>query len=244
VKSRGIAFVLLAAGASRRLGTCKALISLGDPDSDRLVDTPLGRLLDAGSSLDAARPLLVTGLHHRELHLAAPVDVEVCHNSAWEQGRTGSVACAAAARRGYDLLLAPVDVPRVPRSVFLAMSQAWAEANEPKAGWLAPFLADPEFQGDPGASQAGEFVRRFGHPIIMGRELAGQLADLLDLAPTEDRDRELSSESDHRQWRDRPLHHWRKLANPLLSVPVESPEILDDLDDLGDWEHLRTPQAP
>ncbi|MFT7542812.1 MAG: CTP:molybdopterin cytidylyltransferase MocA, partial [Gammaproteobacteria bacterium] len=57
MKSRGIAFVLLAAGASRRLGTCKALISLGDPDSDRLVDTPLGRLLDAGSSLDAARPL-------------------------------------------------------------------------------------------------------------------------------------------------------------------------------------------
>jgi molybdenum cofactor cytidylyltransferase len=197
--SVGLAVVVLAAGRSLRLGECKALVDLGGR-------TPLDRLLDASSGLGDAPALVVTGAHHERIVRALEQrrsPFEVALNADWASGRTGSVRVAWKRRRGFDLLLAPVDVPMVPREVFEALAGAWSAAGAPPRGWLAPRHG----------ARGG-----FGHPIVVGRELA---AGVETLAP------------------DTPLRELRDLAEPRWAVEVASPEVLDDLDDPGDLERLR-----
>jgi len=151
--------VLLAAGASRRLGSPKALASLREGPGG----TALELLLAAGAALGDPAPLVVTGADHAAI--AARVrDVELVRNDSWEAGRSGSVRCAARARPGRDLCLAPVDVPLVPAAVFAALGLAWEQAGCPARGWLAPFLAGTE-------------PRRHGHPVLLGRGLCAGLKD-------------------------------------------------------------------
>lgn len=149
--SRGSALVILAAGASKRLGQCKALVDLEG-------QSPLARLLDQGRSISAVAPLVVTGAHHRKIAAAEPEGCELLENPNWEAGRTGGLALAAAARVGFDLCVAPVDVPLVPRNVFWILENAWSALDAPQDGWLAP-----SFEG------------RYGHPIWIGRRLASEL---------------------------------------------------------------------
>ena len=146
------ALVVLAAGASSRLGSCKALTPIDGV-------TVLERILAA----DAERthhPLVVAGPDFEAIQVAAPEDVLVVAHPHWAEGRTGSVARAVQERRNQDLLLAPVDCPAVPTSVFRALRDAWARAGSPPLGWLAPQHSG----GD------------YGHPIVIGRELLGRVA--------------------------------------------------------------------
>ena len=221
------ALVILAAGASSRLGFCKALAPLGAGPHD----TPLSRLLTAAGPRSGPPALLVTGKHDTELRAAAGhEELEILHNPLWRAGRTGSVALAAAARPGLDLFLAPVDVPRVPAQVFGALVDAWRRAGYPARGWLAPRLATPEGQrgGRP----------RFGHPVIIGRALAAELSACLgaDGRQPPSGGKDFPPRSD---WRSRPLRAWRATADPLLSLPVTSPEILENLDTPQDLSRMR-----
>ena len=150
--------VLLAAGESRRLGTCKALVALRKEHPA----TPLDMLLAAGADFAARPPLCITGRHHAEIAAAAPAGIELLENHAWRDGRTGSVRYAARHLPGEDLCLAPVDVPTVPRRVFAALRAAWQAAGHPAQGWLAPRV---------GCGEAG----RHGHPVVLGRALAARL---------------------------------------------------------------------
>jgi CTP:molybdopterin cytidylyltransferase MocA len=93
---------------------------------------------------------------------ALPQGAALARNARWSSGRTGSVALAAALRRGRDLCLAPVDVPLVTRPVFAALELAWVSAGSPARGWLAP-------------RHAG----RTGHPIVVGRALLAELVEEL-----------------------------------------------------------------
>ncbi|MEW6073049.1 MAG: NTP transferase domain-containing protein [Planctomycetota bacterium] len=193
--------VLLAAGASRRLDTCKALVALrAFPPA-----TPLALLLEAGAVLGGRPPLCVTGADHAAIAAAAPGGVELLWNPQWSAGRTGSVRLAARRMGGADLCLAPVDVPLVPRRVFALLAEAWRGAGHPPRGWLAPRL---------GAGPAA----RYGHPVVIGRELAAELAGF---AP------------------DRPLRKLRERARPLLAVETDSPAILAGLDEPADLPRLR-----
>ncbi len=195
-----VALVVLAAGASSRLGLCKALVDLGGR-------TPLARLVDAGRvAFDGAAPLVIAGAHHAEIVRAAPIGVEVLENPAWTEGRLGGVALAAGARPDCDLCLAPVDVPLVPAEVFAALRAAWDSAGRPPLGWLAPFVV-----------RAGS-EREYGHPCLIGRELAARCASL---------------------GKDLPLRALRVQAVPLLSIEVDTASILDDLDTPDDLERLR-----
>src|SRR5690606_25047966 len=83
------ALVLLAAGASSRLGSPKALAPLPG-------GTPLVRLLAAGSGLgaDDAAPLVIAGPDFAAIAAAAPAGVEVARHSGWAAGRTGTVRVA------------------------------------------------------------------------------------------------------------------------------------------------------
>ncbi len=137
--------VILAGGASTRLGQCKALADLGGT-------TPLAELVRAGATL------VVGGAHGVEIRAALPPGVEYAHNEHWQSGRLSSVRCAVRARPGRDLCLAPVDVPLVPAEVFELLARAWEVAGSPERGWLAPWvLADGR--------------RRHGHPVVLGRGL-------------------------------------------------------------------------
>lgn len=158
MSTRDPALVVLAAGASARLGEPKALA--------RLVPGPGGTalelLLASGASLGDARPLVVTGADHARIEAARLAGVELCRNEGWSAGRTGSVQRALDVRPGRDLCLAPVDVPLVPASVFAALRDEWERQGRPALGWLAPVLV-----------RAG--ARRHGHPVLVGRELVRAL---------------------------------------------------------------------
>ncbi len=151
----GPALVVLAAGASTRLGENKALARL----HERAGGTALELLLAAGAALGDAQPLVVTGHEHAAIARAAPAGVEVRHNERWHEGRSGSVACAALYRPERDLCLAPVDVPLVPGEVFAALAEEWSRCSAPENGWLGPCVLQ-------------DGVQRFGHPVILGRGLA------------------------------------------------------------------------
>lgn len=188
------ALVILAAGASERLGEAKALVDLGGRRAlDRLVDAALPVLGPA---------LVIAGAHDETIRALAPPGCEVVENPRWRSGRTGGVALAAALRAGRDLCVAPVDVPLVPQAVFAALERAWREAGFPPRGWLAPRRG-----------------ARFGHPIVLGRELAAELVDLEESSP---------------------LRLLRGRARPLFSVEVEADEVLDDLDSPADLARIRS----
>jgi CTP:molybdopterin cytidylyltransferase MocA len=219
----GPALVVLAAGASERLGTCKALVELGAGPAS----CPLELLLDAGRELHDR--LVIGGKHEMDIRARCPQDVRYLGNPAWAKGRTGSIAAAVRVLPGRDLIVAPVDVPLVPQRVFRALSAAWEEAGNPARGWLGPFvtqsaLTSPDSVANLGAKNQRPAAKRnegptFGHPIVIGRELAGVLPDW----PAE-----------------RPLRELRRLASPLLSLAVDAPEILHDLNTAEDLARLRT----
>lgn len=165
------ALVILAAGASTRLGQHKALVVLrGEP--------AIAHLLRAGDALGNPAPLVITGADEGAIGRALealgdgdPPTPEVVHNPNWSDGRGSGLMLAASLRVGRDLCVAPVDCPLVGPQVFEALAHAWAEAGRPATGWLGPRLGtDPR---DP-----------HGHPIILGRELLsnwdgqGSLRDL------------------------------------------------------------------
>ena len=215
-RASGPLLVVLAAGASVRLGEPKALVVIG------------GRSVVA-ALVEVAAPvfehtLVVVGAHAHAIraHLderfavepaarsaarhAARARIDVVVNDEHARGRTGSLACAVHAAPERDLVVAPVDVPRVERRTFEQLAAAWRAAGAPPRGWLAPCVT--EHDGS----------RRFGHPIVIGRELARAV---LAFAP------------------DAPLQRVRALAEPLLAVDVASARILEDLDTPADLDELR-----
>lgn len=194
-----LALVILAAGASTRLGAVKALVDLDGR-------TPLERLMTAGRALGPATTLVVGGAHARELGAwlaASPfgADVRFLEHAGWRRGRLGSVAAAAEALPGLDLALAPVDVPLVEAATFEALGAGWAAAGHPAEGWLAP-----------------RHGTAFGHPVVVGRDLAARTLALDPAAP---------------------LRDLRVRAQPLLAVAVRDPAVLDDLDTPADLARLR-----
>jgi len=156
------ALAILAAGASKRLGECKALARIGEK-------RVLEHLLIAASSLDSERPLVVTGAHDKEIRECTELagrDIEWVWNHDWQAGRNLGIVLAAARRPMSDLLLAPVDCPLVPATVFDALADEWDRQGAPRRGWLAPRFT-PE-----------DGLARYGHPVILGRDLLSEILSM------------------------------------------------------------------
>jgi CTP:molybdopterin cytidylyltransferase MocA len=193
------ALVILAAGRSARLGTCKATVLLDERSG-------LEHLLAAASeSFDGEPALVVTGAHDEEIARMLPRGAERLFHAGWASGRTGGLVLASARRPGRDLCVAPVDCPLVSREVFEALLGAWLAHGAPAEGWLAPCHGEGT-------------ERRDGHPIVLGRDLAGRLQDL---------------PADHS------LRLLRENARPRLSVAVADEAIHDELDSPQDLLRLR-----
>jgi len=202
-ESAPLGLVILAAGASRRLGSCKALVRLGQgPQS-----TPLASLLRAGAALGAERSLILSGKHHLEIaeFVGTPAPgLELCRNAQWERGRSSSVRLAAQRLPGHDLCLAPVDVPLVSPAVFASLGASWRAADSPPLGWLAP-------------AQRGPAGLAYGHPVLIGRGLLAMLSEATDALPL-------------RHWRDLAQPLWSiEVQEHSILQDLDTPEDLERL---------------
>ena len=209
--------VVLAAGASSRLGAPKALADLAG-------SSVLERLLGSGAAAGLQERAVVGGCHQAEIQRALKALKDAGKPSArslfygdWAAGRTGSLARAVRAYPGRAIVLAPADVPLVAPCTFRALKSAWHAAQHPARAWIAPYLmpADPPAHA---ASVGLPRQRRFGHPVLLGPALAARTASLAPEAS---------------------LRGLRDEAEPLLGVPVPDAGILDDLDTPEDLRALQ-----
>lgn len=119
--------IVLAAGASTRMGRPKALTDLrGAP--------ALARIVEACEATGLPRPLVVLGAAHDAVRAALPAledRVSYVHNPRPEAGRTGSLQCGLAASSASSVLVLPVDHPLVAPGTFALL----AARPEP---WVVP----------------------------------------------------------------------------------------------------------
>jgi nicotine blue oxidoreductase len=148
-----ISAIVLAAGASSRMGSPKALLPIrGRPAVEVVVAT-----LRAGGADDL---IVVVGRHAAEIRAGADLaGVRVVDNARWETGRTSSIQAglAALAPDAEAALLALVDMPLVRPDTVRAL------------------VASP--RGDAEVVVPVHGGRR-GHPIVLARTLFARIAAL------------------------------------------------------------------
>lgn len=132
--------VVLAAGASTRMGHPKALTLIGE-------EPALARIARVAREASLPRPMVVLGEHHDVVRAALPaLDVAWVRNAAPEAGRTGSLQVALGALGplgALGALVLPVDHPLVRADTLRAL----AARPEP---WVVPTCGG-----------------RGGHPILL-----------------------------------------------------------------------------
>ncbi|MBT2747318.1 MULTISPECIES: nucleotidyltransferase family protein [unclassified Lysobacter] len=172
--------VVLAAGASRRLGRPKQLLTR---DGETLLHRAARLALDSG----AARVLVVLGARHETMRAAlADLDVTVSINADWEQGMASSLQAAARSLAEFDgsVLVLGCDQPALEAAHLRALVAGAAGASSGCAATLhrqalgVPALIAPalwreatDLQGDRGfgaalARQAAGSVWRLQAPEL------------------------------------------------------------------------------
>ncbi|NUT96809.1 MAG: nucleotidyltransferase family protein [Saccharothrix sp.] len=138
-----VAGLLLAAGAGRRFGGPKALVSHGGA---LWVDSTLAVLRDAG----CAPLVVVLGARADEVRARAGLDgAVVVVNDEWSSGMGSSLRAGLAALEAVDaVVVLPVDTP----GVTVAAVRRFVDLAEPTA------LARAVYDGAP------------GHPVLLGRD--------------------------------------------------------------------------
>jgi molybdenum cofactor cytidylyltransferase len=148
--------IVLAAGASSRMGRPKALLDVGGRAA---VDVVCATLRAAG----ADDVVVVVGRHATEIRSGARLEsVRVVDNPRWESGRTSSiqVGLAALSPAATWTLLALVDMPLVRADAVRAVVAA-AEGADPAVDVVVPVHRG-----------------RRGHPIALRRSLFPRIAAL------------------------------------------------------------------
>lgn len=148
--------VVLAAGASSRMGSLKAVLpwkgtTLAGYVVRELLQAPIGRIV------------VVTGNGADEVAAAVPKDPRVVFvaNDRWEDGKAGSVTRGVAALpEGWHVLVAAVDQPR-PTALLCKVIEAHLEGL-----------------GDGRVATIAGFAGRRGHPIIVVPQLRAELLQL------------------------------------------------------------------
>jgi molybdenum cofactor cytidylyltransferase len=158
--------VVLAAGASSRMGRPKAALSLA-----HRADTFLARIIRSLSAAGVADIVVVTGALADIVRLAAgPTDrrVRFVHNPRWEDGQLSSLLAGLGdpTPELEAILLTLVDVPLVSTATIAAVLSAWRVSRAPI---VRPARGDAH-----------------GHPVIFDRAVFEELrrADLAAGAKT------------------------------------------------------------
>lgn len=154
--SKGIPAIILAAGASSRLGQAKALVKIGDTN---LLGLAYRRLQHAGCS-----PIIVVTSAELAVDcLTSVLGATIVINKAPQDGRTGSIQCGLMSLCG--------DHGRTPRRVLIAPVD--------RPGWNVPMvkqLMESENSCKPVSDD------RSGHPVII---VDGDIEDVLASYPDE-----------------------------------------------------------
>lgn len=144
--------IVLAAGASRRMGSPKPLLPL---EGSTYLEQVLARLQAAG----LVRPLVVLG--HGAEEILERVDLApaaaVIHRR-WAEGMLSSLQAGLRQARRTDAtaaVVAPVDVPRFDPATVRALMAARRSTRAP--------VVVPDYRGE------------HGHPVLFGRELWAEL---------------------------------------------------------------------
>lgn len=153
-----VAAVVLAAGASSRLGGPKALLRDGRGSA-------LARVVAAARAAGCDPVVVVVGAHAERVRPEALLaGARVVENAAWARGRSGSARVGLAAAGPFDAVLVwPVDHPAVSPATARALVGAFA--------------------GDAAAVVVPSFEGKHGHPILLRADVAVEVAKLGDDEP-------------------------------------------------------------
>lgn len=148
-----ISAIILAAGASSRMGQPKAEMRFGQTG-----ETVLSRIVSAILAGGVPQIVVVGGAHLDAVRRAMPTHeprARVVEHAGWEQGQLSSLLAGLEAVDDHLLLEAvlvtPVDVPLVSASTVAAVIAAWRRSRAP--------IVRP-VNGD-----------RHGHPVIFDRSI-------------------------------------------------------------------------
>jgi molybdenum cofactor cytidylyltransferase len=151
-----IAAIVLAAGASSRMGRPKAALPLGD-QGETVLSRGVASLLSAG----VPRVAVVAGAHvdavQRSL-LVRDQAVRIVEHARWRDGQLSSLLCGLDAVDGPDLealLVTLVDVPLVSPDTTRRLVRAWRDTGAP--------IVRP--------ARGGEH----GHPVLFDRRVFAEL---------------------------------------------------------------------
>lgn len=151
-----VAAVVLAAGASSRLGRPKALVPLqGEP--------AVVRVCRVAREAGCDETVVVVGAASAAIRAVLPDFAHAVENPMWQSGRTGSIKRGVeAVRGGTGILLWPVDHPAVQIATVHRLLGARGEIRVP--------LEDG----------------KRGHPVFFGPSVRGELLALGDSQPLHD----------------------------------------------------------
>ena len=158
--------ILLAAGASTRMGSPKQLIKWGDTT---LIEWEIKELTCAG----IARPVVVLGNNSSEImNTISGLDCTVVVNSQWEQGRSTSLRTGARAllevtggdARYESVVIQNVDQPTT-ASIIRALASELARTGAA--------LVQPEYLDEQGLPHGG-------HPVVLQGQLINELQQVTE----------------------------------------------------------------
>lgn len=160
IDSAPVPAILLAAGASTRLGQPKQLLRLPAFDGETLIDHAVGLAREAG----AGPIFVILGAHAEEIHLECELlNCILMRNEAWSEGMASSL------RLGISAVLE--NAPAASGAMVLACDQPALSAEH-----LRQLLG--AHRGDPNSIAASRYCGRTGVPAIFPRALFPALLEL------------------------------------------------------------------
>ncbi|HVE38402.1 MAG TPA: nucleotidyltransferase family protein [Planctomycetota bacterium] len=147
--------ILLAAGASSRMGRPKALL---DFDGRCCLELALEAVQGYGT------PILVLGPNHEEIRARVPLDpVRVAYNLEVESGQTASLKAGLALLppEAEAFFFMPVDVPLLTPPDIARLVDAWRSSPDPRRSVFIP-----------------SHEMRRGHPVLCRHDLAAEILAL------------------------------------------------------------------